>query len=172
MSDDMTGVYSGGLMYEYTMEKNGYGIVKIDGEKVKELQPEFDNLAKAMSKYTAPTGTGGAAKTSAAVECPTMDSVWEVDPDILPAIPQEAEKYMDDGAGKGKGFKGDGSQTAGDSGLSTKNSTDASSSSGSSGSNAESSSDDDDSAAGRTGISTVVATGSALAATLFGAIML
>lgn len=173
MSDKMTSVYSGGLMYEYTMEKNGYGIVKLDGEKVKELQPEFDNLAKAMSKYPAPTGSGGAAKTSAAVECPTQDSVWEVDPDVLPAIPQEAEKYMDEGAGEGKGFKGKGSQTDGDSGLSTKNSTDASSSSGSSGSQAGSGSgDDDDSAAGRNGINSVVATGAALAAALFGAVML
>ncbi|KAL2104951.1 hypothetical protein VUR80DRAFT_9263 [Thermomyces stellatus] len=167
MSDDMTGVYSGGLMYEYSMEDNDYGIVEIKGDKVEELQPEFSNLAKAMSKYPAPSGDGGAAKTSAAVECPTMDSNWEVDPDILPVIPKEAQKYMEDGAGKGQGFGGDGSQTAGDSGLSTENSTDASSPQGQSGSGG-----DDDSAAGRTGVGALVVTGTALAATLAGAIML
>ena len=171
MSDQMTGVYSGGLMYEYSMEDNNYGIVEIDGDDVEELQPEFSNLAKAMSKNPAPTGDGGAAKTSAAVECPTQDSDWEVDPDILPVIPKEALKYMDEGAGKGQGFGGDGSQTAGDSGLSTENSTDASSAQGQSGGGGAGG-DDDDSAAGRTGVSTLVITGSALVATLAGAIML
>ncbi|SPN97739.1 probable beta(1-3)glucanosyltransferases [Cephalotrichum gorgonifer] len=163
MSSDMTGVYSGGLMYEYTMEKNGYGIVQIKGETATELKPEFDNLSKAMKANPAPTGSGGASATSAAVECPTQDSVWEVDPDILPEIPAEAQAYMDKGAGTGVGFKGTGSQTAGDSGLSTSNSTSAASSSGSKG---------DDSAAGRSGISAVAVTGGALAATLFGAFLL
>lgn len=174
MSDKMTPVYSGGLMYEYSMEDNKYGIVEIDGDDAEELQPEFDNLAEAMSKNPAPTGDGGAAKTSAAVECPTMDSDWEVDPDILPVIPEEALKYMEDGAGEGKGFGGDGSQTDGDSGLSKENTTDASSPEGQAGGGgAGGSGGDDDSAAGRAGgVSTLVITGTALAATLASAIML
>lgn len=171
MSDDMTGVYSGGLMYEYSMEDNKYGIVEIEGEKVKELK-EFGNLAKAMKKYPAPSGDGGAAKTTQAVECPTQDADWEVDPDILPAIPKEALTYFKDGAGKGKGFKGSGSQTAGDSGLSVENSTDASSPQGSSGSGGSGSGSDDDNAAGHTGANALFVTGSALAVTLLGAAML
>ncbi|KAK1976286.1 glycolipid anchored surface protein [Colletotrichum cereale] len=115
MSSEMTGVYSGGLMYEYSMEANKYGIVEIDGDDVKELE-EYTNFKNALSKYPAPTGDAGAAKTShAAAACPTSDSVWMVDPTKIPSIPEKAEKYMKEGAGAGPGLTGDGSQTAGDS---------------------------------------------------------
>ncbi|TDZ39902.1 1,3-beta-glucanosyltransferase gel1 [Colletotrichum sidae] len=114
MSDEMTSVYSGGLMYEYSLEENDYGIVTIDGDKVKE-EPEFASLVNAMSKYPAPTGAGGAASTTHSVACPTSDSIWMVDPSEIPTIPKAAEKYMTDGAGDGPGLKGDGSQQAGDS---------------------------------------------------------
>ncbi|KAF9882002.1 beta-glucanosyltransferase GDM1 [Colletotrichum karsti] len=114
MSDEMTSVYSGGLMYEYSLEENDYGIVTINGDKVTE-EKEFASLSNAMSKYPAPTGNGGAASTTHAVSCPTSDSVWMVDPTKIPTIPEKAEKYMTDGAGDGPGLSGSGSQQAGDS---------------------------------------------------------
>ncbi|KAK6217406.1 glycolipid anchored surface protein [Colletotrichum tabaci] len=114
MNDEMTGVYSGGLMYEYSMEANKYGIVEISGNNVEELD-EYANFKSALSKYPTPTGDAGAAKTSHAVDCPTSDSVWMVDPTSIPTIPKQAEKYMTEGAGDGPGLNGDGSQTAGDS---------------------------------------------------------
>jgi hypothetical protein len=123
MSDKMTGVYSGGLMYEYTMEENGYGIVEESGGEIKEL-PEFQNLADAMSKYPAPDGNGGAAATTHSVSCPSPDPNWEVQGSAIPEMPKEAETYMKNGAGTGLGHKGPGSQTAGDSGLSLRNVTD------------------------------------------------
>nr|XP_036589464.1 1,3-beta-glucanosyltransferase gel1 [Colletotrichum truncatum]KAF6801469.1 1,3-beta-glucanosyltransferase gel1 [Colletotrichum truncatum] len=114
MSNDMTPVYSGGLMYEYSLEDNDFGIVTIDGSSVKE-EPEFAKLASAMSKYPAPTGDGGAAKTTKAASCPTSDSNWMVDPTKIPTMPEKAQKYMTEGAGDGPGLKGPGSQNAGDS---------------------------------------------------------
>ncbi|EFQ29073.1 glycolipid anchored surface protein [Colletotrichum graminicola] len=115
MSNEMTSVYSGGMMYEYSMEANKYGIVQIDGDNVEELK-EYANFKSALSKYPAPTGDAGAAKTShAAASCPTSDKVWMADPTKIPTMPQAAEKYMTEGAGEGPGLKGDGSQTAGDS---------------------------------------------------------
>ncbi|KAF6839576.1 beta-glucanosyltransferase GDM1 [Colletotrichum plurivorum] len=114
MSDEMTPVYSGGLMYEYSLEENDFGIVTIKGDTVEE-EPEFAKLASAMSKYPAPTGDGGAASTTHAVSCPTSDSVWMVDPTKIPTMPTGAEKYMKEGAGEGPGLNGDGSQWAGDS---------------------------------------------------------
>ncbi|KAK1593298.1 glycolipid anchored surface protein [Colletotrichum navitas] len=115
MSSEMTSVYSGGMMYEYSMEANKYGIVQIDGNNVEELK-EYGNFKSALSKYPAPTDDAGAAKTShAAASCPTSDSVWMADPTKIPTMPEAAEKYMTAGAGEGPGLKGDGSQTAGDS---------------------------------------------------------
>ncbi|KAL2139797.1 hypothetical protein VTI28DRAFT_4682 [Corynascus sepedonium] len=124
MSDEMTSVYSGGLMYEYSLEDNGFGIVKIPDAKsstVKE-QKEFSKLAKALKKNPAPEGDGGFTSTTASVACPTKDSNWLVEGTLLPAIPEGAKKFMKDGAGSGPGLKGDGSQNAGE-GTSTGDAT-------------------------------------------------
>lgn len=160
MSDEMTGVYSGGLMYEYSMETNKYGIVEIEDGEVEEL-PEFKALADAMKNNPAPSGDGNFASTTHAVPCPTQDEVWEVDPDSLPVMPTEAQKYMDEGAGQPLGFKGKGSQTDGASGLSTENTT-----MGASGGSED--------AAGRLdlGIGAVFITGATLAFTIFGTLAL
>lgn len=119
MSDEMTGVYSGGLMYEYSIEENDFGIVNLKGglKGTVEKIDEFDLFKDALSKYPAPTGSGGAATTTHAVECPTSDSSWNVDPSLVPEMPEQAQKYMKSGAGKGPGLEGDGSQNAEDSGT-------------------------------------------------------
>ncbi|KAL7623176.1 1,3-beta-glucanosyltransferase [Parahypoxylon ruwenzoriense] len=121
MSNRMSSVYSGGLMYEYSREGNGFGIVELSGNSnsVKE-DPDFQKLASALSKYPAPTGDGGFTSTTSAVACPTIDDIWDLEEwgtSALPAIPEGAMKYMTDGAGAGPGLKGDGSQDA--SGTST-----------------------------------------------------
>ncbi|TQS31358.1 hypothetical protein Golomagni_08361, partial [Golovinomyces magnicellulatus] len=120
MSDKMTGVYSGGLMYEYSYDPaNKYGIVDVKGNDVSPRQPEYDNFKKALAKYSAPTGSGGAATKTSAQKCPPSGAGWKVDPSKLPTMPKEAEKYMKSGAGKGPGLNGDGSMDAKDSGTST-----------------------------------------------------
>ncbi len=94
MSDDMTPVYSGGLMYEYSLEENDYGIVKIDGDSIEE-EPEFQKLVEALSKYPSPTGDGGFASTTNSASCPTTDSVWDLGDwgsSALPAMPSGAQK--------------------------------------------------------------------------------
>lgn len=126
MSDKMTSVYSGGLVYEYSEEGSGYGIVSIDGDTVS-TKTDFAAYSTALSKNPAPTGDGGFTSTTNSVACPSADSDWLVSDTALPAIPTGAEKYMTKGAGTGPGLSGDGSQNAG--GTSTG---DASSGSGSS----------------------------------------
>lgn len=116
MSEDMTGVYSGGLMYEYSLEENDFGIVTIDGDSVEE-EPEFKKMASAYSEYPAPTGDGGFVSTTNSVTCPTTDSTWDLGDwgvSALPAMPTDAEKYMTEGAGDGPGLSGPGSQNSGD----------------------------------------------------------
>ncbi|KAI1271122.1 glycoside hydrolase family 72 protein [Xylaria sp. FL0933] len=118
MSDQMSGVYSGGLLYEYSREEgNVYGIVELTkgSDTVKE-ESDFDNFKKALAKYPAPSGDGGFTSTTKAVACPTQDSVWDLGKwgeSALPAIPDGAKKYMTAGAGDGPGLTGDGSQNAG-----------------------------------------------------------
>lgn len=124
MNSEMTGVYSGGLMYEYSYEDNKYGIVELKGglkaTTVDKLD-EYDAFKSALKNNPAPTGAGGAASTTHSVSCPTSNAGWQVNPSLVPQMPSQAEKYMKDGAGKGPGFdlSGDGSQNAGDSGTST-----------------------------------------------------
>jgi len=93
MGKDMTAVYSGGLMYEYAMEENGFGIVKIPDANSPTVEPQsgFDKLASALAAHPAPSGIGGASPTTHAVPCPTKDANWLVDSTLLPAIPEEAK---------------------------------------------------------------------------------
>jgi hypothetical protein len=91
MNAEMTSVYSGGLMYEYSQEANDFGIVQISGSSVSEL-PEFAAFASALSANPAPTGDGGFTSTTAAASCPTKDANWLVDSTLLPAIPDGAKQ--------------------------------------------------------------------------------
>src|ERR1700760_3730751 len=113
-SKDMTPVYSGGLVYEYTMAENKFGIVQINGNSVKEL-PEFGTLATAFKNNPAPSDNGGYKENQPASPCPAKSQTWNVQNDSLPSMPDGAKKYFDNGAGAGPGIKtGDkGSQWAG-----------------------------------------------------------
>lgn len=118
MSKKMTGVYSGGLMYEYSLEDNNYGIVKISNGKVNR-KDEFKIFKEALEKYPSPTDDGGAASSTHAVDCPPKDKNWSIASEEIPDMPEQAQKYMKKGAGDGPGLKGKGSQQAGDSGTAT-----------------------------------------------------
>ena len=111
----MTPVYSGGLVYEYSEEGSGYGLVEIKGNSVSEL-PDFSAL-KDQLEANKPSGDGGYKTNLSPSKCPAASNTWEVHDfkgDELPAIPDGAVKYLNDGAGKGPGLNGDGSQWATD----------------------------------------------------------
>jgi len=113
-SSQMTSVYSGGLVYEYSEEGSGYGLVNINGNSVSET-PDFSALQSALAK-TQPSGDGGYKETTSPSKCPRRSNTWEVTDftgEELPTIPQGAVKYMSNGAGKGPGLSGPGSQNAG-----------------------------------------------------------
>jgi 1,3-beta-glucanosyltransferase GAS5 len=90
MSPAMSSVYSGGLLYEYTMEPNNFGIVKINGNTAQEL-PEFAKFAAALKANPAPTGSAGAASATKVSTCPGTDAHWLLSDLTLPAIPQKAK---------------------------------------------------------------------------------
>jgi len=111
----MTPVYSGGLVYEYSEEGSGYGLVTINGGSVTE-KSDFGALQSALQKTPPPTGDGGYQSNNQPAACPSQSDTWEVTDftgQQLPAIPSGAAQYMQNGAGKGPGLTGDGSQNAG-----------------------------------------------------------
>merc|ERR1711964_944729 len=105
-STNMTSVYSGGLAYEYTTEANGYGLVSTTNGKVAP-NADFTRLEAAYKKTPNPSGDGGYSATTTASECPPASDDWEVTDDLIPAMPALAQKFMEDGAGKGPGLGDD-----------------------------------------------------------------
>ncbi|KZM27929.1 uncharacterized protein EKO05_0010059 [Ascochyta rabiei] len=118
-STNMTGVYSGGLAYEYTVEPNGYGLVEVASNGKIEPNEDFDRLKEAFKATKNPSGDGGFKSSGSASECPSASEDWEVATTVLPAMPAKAEKFMDDGAGTAPGLAGDGSHFAGEPSEST-----------------------------------------------------
>lgn len=113
-STSMTGVFSGGLVYEYSEEGNGYGLVTISGSTVTP-NTQFTSLKNAFTQTPNPTGDGDATTSSTPSTCPPESDQWDVANDNLPAMPSAAETYFKNGAGAGPGLVGPGSQSAGDS---------------------------------------------------------
>lgn len=112
-STNMTGVYSGGLVYEYSQEESRYGLVQLNGNSVSTLA-DFNALASAFKNTPNPTGDGGYNANGAASNCPSYSSPnWLVQGTALPAIPDGAKTFMSQGAGTGPGLAGPGSQNAG-----------------------------------------------------------
>jgi hypothetical protein len=109
----MTSVYSGGLLYEYTMESNGFGIVEVRGDTVSEL-PDFQTIKRQIAGTQMPSGDGGYKKNLPPSECPKESQNWQVQGVGLPTIPKPAEKYFQNGAGPGPGMRNEiGSQNTG-----------------------------------------------------------
>ncbi|GAB7350395.1 hypothetical protein MBLNU459_g1016t1 [Dothideomycetes sp. NU459] len=118
---EMTGVYSGGLVYEYSQEDNGYGLVTISGSSVS-TNSDFTALKSQLAANPAPTGDGGYSTNGTASSCPASSDTFELTSftgEELPAMPSGASKYLTSGAGSGPGLKGDGSQNAGGGSSST-----------------------------------------------------
>jgi 1,3-beta-glucanosyltransferase GAS5 len=110
---EMTSVYSGGLVYEYSEEGNNYGLGTINGNSYTENQ-DFQALMQAFQKTSNPSDDGGYNSTGGASGCPSYEGQnWQVKDDSLPAIPEPAKKYFTQGAGTGPGLTGTGSQNAG-----------------------------------------------------------
>jgi hypothetical protein len=104
---NMTKVFSGGLVYEYSEEGNGYGLVTINGDTVAEVGSQFTDLQSALASVNDPQDGGGYSTNGVIQTCPEQSDDWDTSPFIgtaLPAMPTAAEKYMQKGAGKGPGI--------------------------------------------------------------------
>ncbi|KAF2771528.1 hypothetical protein EJ03DRAFT_325564 [Teratosphaeria nubilosa] len=114
-TEKMTAVFSGGLVYEYSEESNGYGLVTISGDTVTDYQNQFSYLQAAYANVSNPTDGGGYKTSGVEQSCPDQSDDWDTSPftgSALPALPSGAEQYMKNGAGAGPGLSGAGSQDA------------------------------------------------------------
>lgn len=112
----MTPVYSGGLVYEYSKEgddtQQKFGLVDVSSGSPSEL-PDFQTLMQAYQNTPDPSGDGGYKSSGSPSTCPSKSSTFLVDSDALPAMPAQASQYFANGAGKGPGLTGTGSQDVG-----------------------------------------------------------
>lgn len=124
-STDMTGVYSGGLVYEYSQEDSNYGLVELKGNTVTE-RSDYTALKSAFAGTKNPTGDGGYKSSGSASKCPAKSKTWDVSmaSDQLPALPEGAKDLFQKGAGSGPGLSGSGSQDAGSTSATLANAAD------------------------------------------------
>jgi hypothetical protein len=112
-SVNMTPVYSGGLVYEYSDEPSNYGLVTINPDGSITERPDFTALQGHLAANPAPSGDGGYSSSGAVSQCPAYDSPsWAVNTTQLPSMPSGAAQYLKNGSGKAPGLTGN-SQTAG-----------------------------------------------------------
>jgi len=109
--EEMTSVFSGGLVYEYSMEPNNYGLVKIDSPDAEDvtLLDDFERLKDAFKKTPNPDDDGGYNANGKPSECPPKSELWEAE-DEVPPMPDNASKYLELGAGKPRGTDGPSNQ--------------------------------------------------------------
>lgn len=107
---DMTPVFSGGLVYEYSQEINNYGLVEVSPNSTTVVKrPDFDALKKMYEKVPLPTGDNNYKPNGSPSKCPEKTSLWEAD-DTLPPMPDTASKYLESGAGAPRGTNGPSNQ--------------------------------------------------------------
>jgi len=111
----MTNVYSGGMVYEWSEEADNanFGLVNINSATAITPKTDFNNLMAMYKANPAPTGDGGYKSSGVPLECPPQSANWNVSTNVLPVMPVSAQYYFTNGAGKGPGLSGPGSQTAG-----------------------------------------------------------
>ncbi|KAI9318647.1 Glucanosyltransferase-domain-containing protein [Dichotomocladium elegans] len=96
---EMTGVWSGGVVYEWSQENNNYGLVKIESDGTAEELDDYKTLQKALSKVSLPKGVTMDAAIKLlkpAPACPSQSENWKPSAMLPPTPSDEACACMRD----------------------------------------------------------------------------
>ncbi|KAF2703692.1 carbohydrate-binding module family 43 protein [Pleomassaria siparia CBS 279.74] len=81
---NMTSVFSGGIVYEWFMGANEFGLVSIDGSSVS-TYPDFTSLKNQLQSISpSTTSKAGYKPSNTAPACPSVASTWEAAATPLP----------------------------------------------------------------------------------------
>ena len=99
---EMTGVLSGGIVYEFAQEANNYGLVNISGDGSAELMPDFNTLKAQYAKLNFTAIEGAQLPSTAAPTPPKCDPSLITSDGFstnftLPAVPPGAQDIIDNG---------------------------------------------------------------------------
>lgn len=85
-SDDMTDIWSGGIVYMYFEEENQYGLVSVDGSDVKTLD-DFKNYKSQINKISpsyASIASDVTTSSGSGVACPATSDTWAAATNLPP----------------------------------------------------------------------------------------
>ncbi|KAL8893043.1 MAG: hypothetical protein Q9215_000048 [Flavoplaca cf. flavocitrina] len=84
--NEMTRVWSGGIVYMYYQEANDYGLVSVGSDDQATLLPDFTALSSQLARVT-PSGVAMSAyePTNRPQACPQQDNVWSASEELPPS---------------------------------------------------------------------------------------
>mmetsp|Transcript_5116 Transcript_5116/g.5115 ORF Transcript_5116/g.5115 Transcript_5116/m.5115 type:complete len:541 (-) Transcript_5116:15-1637(-) len=92
--DDMTDVWSGGIVYMYFQEENNYGLVSVSGSSVSTLK-DFSYLKAELASISPSAAESSSVASTSVTSCPTSTSVWSAATNLPPTPDQVACECMD-----------------------------------------------------------------------------
>lgn len=92
---DMTDVWSGGVVYEWSQENNNYGLVKISNNDAQPLE-DYRNLQQVLSKVNPKGVKMDAVSEQPTPECPGQNDNWKASTKLPPTPSQGACQCMQD----------------------------------------------------------------------------